>query len=184
MMKMRMSLVVVLVLAAGTAFAADHAILSVGLGYLQPADSGYTDVYGSRVFYPEFQAGLRLIRGLYVVGGFATFTKNGETPDLHLAARSTQSFFTAGLAYIAAISGKLGVKVEAGAADVRYKEESMGTTASGSKLGFEAGLGLLLMGKAAFAGVNLGYLSASDTVGDVKIKLGGARATICLGVRI
>ena len=184
-MKMtRIVLAVVLLLGAGTAFAADHAFFSAGLGYLRPADSGYTDIYGSQVFYPEFEAGVRLIRGLYVVGGFGTFTKNGQTPDLHLAAKSTQSFLTAGLAYLAPISGKVGVKFEAGAADVRYKEESMGTSVSGSKLGFEAGLGLMLMGKVGLAGLNVGYLTASGMVGDVKIKLGGARVSLSLGVRI
>jgi hypothetical protein len=164
--------------------AADHAFVSAGMGYLQPADPGFKDVYGSRVFYPEFQAGARLYRGLYVVGGFGTFTKNGETPDLHLPAKSSQSFFTAGLAYIATVSGRLKVKLEAGAAEMRYKEEAMETVASGSKLGFEAGMGFLVTAKVLFAGVNLGYITASDTVGDVRIKLGGARASVCLGVRI
>ena len=172
-----------LTIAAGVAPAADHAFISAGMGYLLPADSGYKDVYGSQVFYPEFQAGVRLSRGLYVVAGFGTFTKNGETPELHLPARSTQSFFSAGLAYIATISGRLKVKVEAGAADMRFKEAAMETSVSGSKLGFEAGMGFLVMAKVVFAGMNLGYITASDTVGDVKIKLGGARASLCLGVR-
>ncbi len=183
-MKRRAILIIgVLALAAGSLPAADHAFVSAGMSYLQPADSGYKDVYGSQVFTPEFQVGARLYRGLYLVGGFGTFTKNGETPDLHLPAKSTQSFFTAGLAYIATVSGRLKVKVEAGAADMKYKEEAMETSVSGSKLGFEAGMGFLVMAKVLFAGVNLGYITASDTVGDVKIKLGGARASLCLGVR-
>jgi hypothetical protein len=184
MKKMMIALLALAFFAAGTASAADRVLVSAGMGYLQPTDSGYKAVYGSQAFYPEFQAGVRTFRGLYIMGGFGTFTKNGQTPDLHLPAKSTQSFFTAGLAYIATVSGKLKFKVEAGAADIRYKEEAMDTTVSGSKLGFHAGMGFLVMGKVAFAGVNLGYLSASGTVGDVKIKLGGARASICLGVRI
>jgi hypothetical protein len=118
------------------------------------------------------------------MGGFATFTKNGKTPELQLPAKSTQNFFTAGLAYIAPVSGRLMVKVEAGAADVRYKEEALGLTVSGSKAGFYGGMGLLVMSKVVFAGADLGYLSASGTAGDVKIKLGGARASLYLGVRI
>jgi hypothetical protein len=178
------ALAVIVLFIPGRLAAADHAFVSVGMGYLLPADSGYKDVYGSQVFYPDVRAGVRLVRGLYLTGGFATFTKNGETPDLHLPAKSTQNFFTAGLAYITPVSGRLMVKVEAGAADVRYKEEALGLTVSGSKVGFHAGMGLLVMGKVAFAGADLGYLSASDMVGDVKIKLGGARASLYVGIRI
>ena len=179
-----LALSMIVVSAPGRLAAADHAFVSVGMGYLQPADSGYKEIYGSQVFYPDVRAGVRLVRGLYVVGGFATFTKNGETPDLHLAAKSTQSFFTAGLAYLATVSGQLKFKAEAGAAEVRYKEEAMGLAVSGSKLGFEAGMGLLVMGRMAFAGADLGYLSATDTVEGVRIKLGGARASLYIGVRI
>ncbi|HVP90034.1 MAG TPA: hypothetical protein VMS75_02335 [Terriglobales bacterium] len=183
-MKRLTVLIGLLFLAAGSLPAADHAFVSAGMGYLQPADSGYKDVYGSQVFYPEFQAGARLYRGLYLVAGFGTFTKNGETPDLHLPAKSTQRFITGGLAYIATVSGRLKIKLEAGAADLRYKEEAMETSVSGSKVGFEAGMGFLVTAKVLFAGVNLGYITASDAVGDVKIKLGGARASLCLGFRI
>lgn len=176
-------LLVILLLAAGTAFAGDRVFFSAGLAYLHPADSGYREVYGSQVLYPEFQAGVRLFRGLYVTGGFGTFSKNGSTPELELPAKSTQSFFTAGLAYIATVSGAFGLKLEAGAVQFSFKEEAMETSVSGSKLGFQAGMGLLWMGKVVFAGVNLGYLSASDTVEDVPIKLGGAKGSVCLGVR-
>lgn len=177
-------IITLLLFAAGTASAADHVIVSVGMSYLQPADSGYRDVYGSRAFYPEVQAGVRLAGPLYLLGGFGILSKTGETPDLHLPAKSTQLFFTAGLACLATVSKALKFKVEAGAADVSYKEEAMETSVSGSKLGFQGEIGLLLVGKVAFAGVNLGYLYASDTVDEVKIKLGGARASVCLGFRI
>jgi hypothetical protein len=173
-----------LALAAGSASAADHLIVSAGLGYLKPADSGYREVYGSQAFYPEFQAAVRLAGPVYLAGGFGVLSKKGETVDLHLPAKSTQLFFTAGLACIATVSGGLKFRIEAGAADVSYKEEALDESVSGSKLGFEGSIGLLLMGKVAFAGLNLGYLYATDTVEDVKIKLGGARASVCLGFRI
>jgi hypothetical protein len=63
-----------------------------------------------------------------------------------------------------AVSFRVEETAETGAADVSYKEEAMDTSVSGSKLGFQAGMGLMIMGKIAFAGVNLGYISASDTV--------------------
>jgi hypothetical protein len=180
----RIWLIVILFSTAGAAFAADHALISAGVSVLQPADSGYREVYGQRVFYPEVQAGVRLVRGLYLMGGFGMLTKKGETPELRLDAKSTQMFFSAGLAYILPISASFRFKVAAGVADISYKEEAMGLTISGSKLGYQAEMGLLLMGEVLFAGVHIGYLSASDAVEDVKIKLGGARAGLCLGFRI
>lgn len=179
----KIALLIVLFLATGTASAGDRVLISAGLAYLLPADSGYREIYGSQIFCPEFQAGVRVFRGLYVMGGFGTVSKNGTTPELGLPAKSTQSFFTAGLAYIATISKSFGLKLEAGAAQFSYKEEAMETSVSGSKLGFEAGLGLLWLDKTLFAGVNLGYLSASDMVEDIPIKLGGAKGSVCLGVR-
>jgi hypothetical protein len=176
--------IAILLIAAGTALAGDQAIFSAGVSYLQPADSGYRDVYGGRAFYPEFQAGARLVRGLYLMAGFGFLTKKGQTPELELPAKSTQRFFTAGLAYIVEASRNLKFKVEAGVADFSYKEEAMETTVSGSKLGYQAEIGLLVFKNAIFTGVNLGYMYATDMVGDVKIKLGGARASLCIGVRI
>lgn len=177
------SILIGMFFAAGAAVAGDRVYLTAGLAYLQPADSAYRDIYGSQVWCPEFQAGVRLFKGLHVMGGFGTFSKNGTTPELGLPAKSTQSYFTAGLAYIATISKAFGLKLEAGAAQFSYKEEAMETSVSGSKLGFEAGLGILWMGKTLLAGVNLGYLAASDTVDDVAIKLGGARGSVFIGVR-
>ena len=188
---MKKSLFIALLLfACGTVFGGDHVFFSVGVNYLEPSDSDYRDVYGQRVFYPEAQAGLRLIRGLYLTGGFGRLTKNGETLTLHLPAKSTQNFISAGLAYIGTITGGLKIKVGAGTVDVTYKEKTMGETLSGSKLGWQGEFGLLLMKNSFFAGINLGFLSASDWITvesvtePVKVKLGGARAGLCLGFRI
>ncbi len=177
------SLVFLLMLAAGGVLAGDRVLLSAGVAYLQPADSGYKDVYGGQVVYPEFRAGVRLLKGLHLMGGYGFFSENGTTPELGLPAKSTQSFFTGGLAYIVTATGALQVKLEAGAAYFSYKEEALETEVSGSKLGFYGGGGLILGGKGLFAGVDLGYLAASDTVEDVPIKLGGFKASACIGIR-
>jgi hypothetical protein len=118
------------------------------------------------------------------MGSFGMYTKKGQTPDLHLPAKSRQMFFSVGLTYFVQAARSLMVKVEAGAVDVAYKEEALDTTVSGSKLGFQAEAGLLVLGEVLFTGVNLGYTYASGMVGDVKAKFGGARASLCVGVRI
>jgi hypothetical protein len=177
------SLLLLTSLAAGTVFAGDRFLLSAGAAYLQPADSGYRDVYGGQVVYPEVKAAVRLFKGLHAMGGFSTFSENGTTPELGLPAKSTQSFFTGGLAFIATATGALQVKVEAGASLFSFKEEALETEVSGSKVGFYGSAGLILGGKGFFAGVDLGYLYASDTVEDVPIKLGGFKASACVGIR-
>jgi len=180
----RMSLILILLFCAGAAFSADRLLVSAGVSYLQAADSGYKEIYGQSLFYPEARVGVRLVRGLHFMAGFGMLSKKGETPDLHLPAKSTQRFFTGGLAYLIPASGAVLFKVEAGVADISYKEEAMDLMVKGSKLGYQAELGLLILGNVLFTEVNLGYLSAADTVDGVKIKLGGARASLCVGFRI
>jgi hypothetical protein len=180
----RISLIMILLFCASAAFSGDRLLVSAGVGYLQAADSGYREIYGQSLFYPEARMGVRLVLGLYLMGGFGMLTKKGETPDLHLPAKSTQRFFSGGLAYIVPVSGAVRFKVEAGVADISYKEEAMDLTVKRSKIGYEAELGLLIMGDVAFTGINLGYLSAADTIDGVKIRLGGARASLCVGFRI
>lgn len=180
----RTSLVLILLFCAGPAFSADRLLVSGGVNYLQSADSGFKDVYGQSLFCPDARVGVRIVRGLHVMAGFGFLTKKGETPDLHLPARSTQMFYTGGLAYIAKVGGMVHFKVEAGVADISFKEEAMDLTVKGSKLGYQAELGLLIMGDVAFTEFDLGYVGASDTVGGVKIKLGGARAALRIGFRI
>ncbi len=177
-------ILLVLFAAAGTASAADHVLVSAGAAVVQPSDSAYRDVYGSGIVCPEGAIGIRLYKDLYLMGGLGILSKKGETPDLGLPAKSRQTFITAGLGYLARISGGLRWKFEAGIADINYKEEAMDLTVSGSSLGWQAETGLMLMGKVVFAGVTMGYMSASDTVEDVKIKLGGFRASVSIGVRL
>jgi hypothetical protein len=169
---------------AAAAPAADRLILAVGVSYMQPADPGYREIYGDKVFAPEAWAGFRLYKGLYAFAGYGWFTKKGTTPDLGLEARSTQRYLWAGLGYIGRVADMVQFKFEAGAASVGYKEESMGLAVSGSRLGFRAGAGLMFLTRTLFTGLDLGYLGASATVADVPIKLGGFKASICVGVRL
>jgi len=180
----KLTLVLILFFCAGQAFPGDRLLVSAGVNYLKAADSGYKDVYGQSLFYPDVRVGVRLVRGLHLMGGFGFLTKKGETPDLHLPAKSTQMFFTGGLAYIDRIGGTVNLKVEAGVADISFKEQALDLTVKGSKLGYQAELGLLVMGEVAFTEFDLGYMGASTTVEGVKIKLGGARVALRIGFRI
>lgn len=177
-------IIVFLLLAAGTVSAADRLMLAVGVSYLQPADSGYREIYGDKVFAPEAWAGVNIYRGLHAFVGYGWFEKNGTTPDLGLEAKSTQRYFWAGLGYVGRVADMVRLKFEAGAVSIGYREEAMGLIVSGSRLGIRAGAGLLFLSRTLFTGLDLGYLGASATVEDVPIKLGGFKASVCVGVRL
>jgi hypothetical protein len=164
--------------------AADRLMLAVGVSYLQPADSGYREIYGDKVFAPEAWAGVNLYRGLHAFVGYGGFEKNGTTPDLGLEAKSTQRYFWAGLGYVGRVADMVRFKFEAGAAGIGYREEAMGLVVSGSRLGIRAGAGLMFLSRTLFTGLDMGYLGASATVENVPIKLGGFRASVCVGVRL
>lgn len=183
-MRRTAALIVFLLLAAVTAPAADRVLVAAGLSYMLPADAGYKEIYGSRVFYPEAWAGVRVFRGFHLLAGYGWFTKNGTTPELGLEARSTQRLLWAGLGYVGSAARTVLFKFEAGPATIGYKEESMDVAVSGSRLGFRAGFGLIFLGQTVFTGLDLGYIGASDTVEDVKIKLGGFKATVSIGARL
>ena len=181
----RVAIIIVLGLfLAAAAPAADRWMVAVGVNYLQPADSGYRETYGDKIFAPEAWAGVGISRGLHAFAGYGWFTKNGTTPELGLEAKSTQRYFWAGLGYVGRVADMVRFKLEAGAASIGYREEAMELTVSGSRLGIRAGAGLLFLSRTLFTGLDLGYLGASDNVEGVPIKLGGFKASLCVGVRL
>lgn len=179
----RAAVFLMIVLSAGAAPAADRLMVSIGIGCLQPADAAYREIYGSKVFFPEAAAGVRFAGNLYIVGGYGWFARTGKTPDLGLDARSSQRFLWAGLGFVGPVAKGLEFKIEAGAAGIFFKEEAMEIIVSGSRLGFLAGAGLLVSRGPFFAGLDMGYVAGAGTVEDVKIKLGGPKASFSLGFR-
>ena len=184
-MRKHAALVVLLFLAAGAAAAADRdrVLVAAGVSYLLPADPGFKEIYGARAFYPEAWAGVRVIHGVHVMGGFGWLRKNGTTPELELPARSTQTLLWAGLGYIGEVHRSILFKVEAGPARIGYKEEALDLSVSGSGIGFHGGFGLIFLGQTVFTALDLGYVGASDTYEDVRLKLGGFKATLSVGAR-
>jgi hypothetical protein len=165
----RTTLAILVLLCAGPALAGDRLLLSAGWSLLRNADAYYRATYGQSVSLAEFAAAGRIYRNFYIM----------ETEAV-----SRQGFLWAGLGYIRDVWGPLKAKIEAGPADLIYKEEGLGLTASGSQMGFQAQAGLLAMAGFVFAGIDIGYSSASANVGDLKIKLGGARITMSAGLRL
>lgn len=175
------SLLVGLLWLPAPALRAETVMLSFSYGYLLPADSGYKEVYGTRIMAPEFKLGVRIISDIYLYGMFSTFSKNGTTPELNEPAHSRQQFLGGGLAYFPSLTGHLKVFIGGGVAAATYEEEAMGIKVSGNKVGFLVEGGLYLREKFVLIGVNGSYCAASDTYEGVDFKIGGTRASAVLG---
>ncbi len=176
--------ILVLLGAAVPARAADFFLLSAGASYMRHADASYRATYGRGAVQPEFEIGVRIYRSFYLMGGYGAISGSGQIPDLGFDARSTQSYLAAGLGFIHPISGMLEFKLEAGLAELMYTEDTAGLRFSGYRLGYQAEAGLLVSGKVVFAEIKVGYIAASDTIGEVKFKLGGARIGLMAGIRL
>lgn len=178
------ALLLVVFCAAVPARADDFFLLSAGASYMKHADASYRATYGRGAVQPEFEIGVRVSRGLYVMAGYGTISSSGQIPDLGFDARSTQSFLAGGLGFIHPIRGILSFKLEAGLADLMYTEDTAGFSFSGYKLGYQAEAGLLVSGKVVFTELKVGVVAASDTIGEVKFKLGGMRIGLMAGIRL
>jgi len=159
-------------------------MVSVAGNYLIPSDSGYKDIYGSSVLYPELKAGYRLVKGFYIFAGYGFFAKKGTTLEFNQEAKSTQHFLSFGIGHDGKISNRFGYKAELGLLHASYREESMGEEVTGNSIGFgiEAGI-LYRINSVLFVKVSAGYLNASDRIEDVEIDLGGFKTGIGVEVR-
>ena len=159
-------------------------MVSVVGNYLHPSDSGYKDIYGSSVYYPELKAGYKVYKGFFIWAGYGFFSKEGTTTELKQEARSTQHFLSFGIGYDGKISKRFGYKAELGLLNASYKEEAFGEKETGNSIGFGVETGILYeISSSFFIKISVGYLSASDKVEDVEIKLGGFKTGIGVEVR-
>jgi opacity protein-like surface antigen len=158
-------------------------IVSISGNLLKPSDENYKKIYGDNVYYPDLKAGYHLVRDIYLWIGYAYSVENGKTPVPEEESKTTQHFLSSGAGYSGNLVGRMGYDVELGVVHIRYREEAMDAEFTGSKIGFQIGGALnFKISQRLFAGFSTGYITASDTVNDQSIKLGGFR--VGLGIRI
>lgn len=174
----------VLLFAGGASAAERLILLSIEENYLRHADPAFREIYGSAAFFPEVTAGIRLFKGLHLMGSYGRLVKEGKTPELGLETRSTQNFLAAELGYLGKIRGNFGFLAEAGLASLTYREEALGAWIEGRTPGIKTGIGLLYLAERGqvFVGLKAGYMFSR--VNEHNIRLGGAKVAVCLGVRI
>lgn len=174
-----------LIALTGSAFAGNRFLLEAGGCYLRPADQGYQDTYGKNIFMPEFTLGFRVIGRFYLFAGYSPTTRKGIIPVLDIDSKSKQSFLTAGAGFIVTMSKGIALRGDGGIANINYSEEALDFKVKGAKLGYYGELGLIFMvGKTLFLGASAGYMIGTDTIDDVRFKLGGPRASMSLGLLI
>jgi hypothetical protein len=177
-------LTTVIFLLCGYTFSEGKFAFSVAGNYLIPSDSGYKDIYGNSVFYPELKTGYSVYKGFYIFAAYGFFTKKGKTLAFDQSAESIQHFLSFGIGHAGTISDRVEYKAEFGLLHASYREESMGEKVTGSSLGFcvEAGI-LYRIHSVLFGKISIGYLRASDSIEDVAIELGGFKTGIGLEIR-
>ncbi len=175
-----------------SASAESRLFISLGAGFMRPADPGFRQIYGNQALLPEVSGACRLYKGFCLTVGAGKATEEGRTPELGLEAKANQGYLSVGLGYLLRISSGLCVDVNAGIAGMSYHEEALGTMIKGKGPGYKAEAGILLMEEdgRAFLGLRIGFLSAriseleSPIVGPQSIKLGGPKITLCFGLQL
>ena len=106
-------------------------------------------------------------------------------PSSGVPSKTSQAFLFFGFKYIGNVSKKLGVTIEAAVVKIKYKEEAleMEETGSTNGFGFETGA-VYNLGKRFFLELSAGFIYASEVLFDKKVKFGGFKAGLGLGVKL
>ena len=184
-MKKALFILCVMAILCGMVHSEGKMLITATGNLLMPADGNYRDLYGDSVFFPEFKLGYRLFNNGYIWLGFGFFSRSAETAILKLPADSKQTLFSFGGGYTFNISEKVGFNGELGLASISYKEEALDLEMSGSAIGFVVnGSVFFKVTEKIFLQAVLGYAYASDEIDDAKIKLGGFKSGIGVGITL
>jgi hypothetical protein len=175
-----------------TASAESRFFVSLGAGFMRPADSGFRQIYGNQALLPDVSMAVRLYKGLCLTAGAGKASEEGRTSELGLVTKASQRYISVGLGYMLRISYGFCVDVNAGIAGMSCREEALGAIVKGNGPGYKGEVGILLMEEdgRAFIGLRLGYMSArvSDLeppmAGPSSIKLGGPKIAMCFGLQL
>jgi hypothetical protein len=176
----KISAIFIMILAVSGVVSAEGKIkVSISGSMLVPSDSNYKNTYGNAVFFPEIKAGYKIFPETYFWVGYGYLYKEGQTPVLEADAKSTQHFLSLGVGYSNYIGEKIGYKMEVALMRASYTEEALGEEISDNTIGFriDGGFSYSLTGN-ILAEISAGYLTASDTIQDVSIQLGGMKLSL------
>lgn len=179
---------ILIVLIAGADAQTHRFQLALDLSYLAHRDSNYKDIYGSGSFFPELRAGIRIVSGLQVTGGFGYFKEKGTIEGLEgedAATESLQTYYAAGLEYLINLSWSWTLRVSGEYLWVDLEESAFGEVIKASSNAYRVGAGFVYdIGHGFFLEFFGAYTTGNDTVNDIDIKLGGFQGGVGLGFRL
>jgi opacity protein-like surface antigen len=161
--------------------------------YLRPADTGYADIYGDKVFYPEVIAGLKFYRGIYLFTSYGKLNLKGNITDAGegVNATSKQSFLAAGIGYEFMSDSKISLKISGGIVFVKYHERVYMSDVlldedEGKKNGYKFEIGVYYnFMKPINIGVTVGYFHAQNTEDYYrKLSYGGLKLGLSIGLKL
>ena len=204
---MKRALIVVLILILFPIFiSAQTFIFTLSGNRLATADSDYKARYGKADYFPEGKLAVRISGNIYLWGSCGVLTSHyrwqgwsnkGEVePDIEGESVLDKLILSGGLGFYAGFfrPGDFAVKFEAGICRISDSiDNTVNKIVSGEQVnfteekqagtGFRGNLGVTYgLYKHFFAEVSAGYLYATDKKDAVKIKLGGFRLAVGLGI--
>jgi hypothetical protein len=158
--------------------------IAVTGNYTIPAESNFDEIYGKSLISPEISAGFKFYRNFYIWGAYGFSSKNGVLPIFEEPSKWKETLLSLGLGYNGNLSVLLGYKIDVGVSFINYSEEAFGDFMSEKTVGMRVdGAGIFKVSDRLFTEISMGYVFASDTVGEISIKLGGLKAGFGLGLR-
>ena len=197
----------VLLLASSVTLSAKSFTIVIGGNYLSIADEDFENNYGKKQYFPEGKLTLRFSGNLYLWGSYGWLRdqytwvewSNKGVPLADVDGKSVvnKTVIAGGLGFYVGYlkPAQFAIKMEAGIASIKDDVENTKVLMTTNELlnqddskfsgiGYKASLGVTYgLFKNVFAELTLGYLHASDKVGDDTIKLGGLRASLGLGLQ-
>jgi hypothetical protein len=200
---------ILMILLTGSAGAQTHVFeLALDADYLMHRDSNFKDVYGNGSFFPELSAGIRVFKGLQVIGAYGRFKESGTVvatiPGVDYQSEASQQIISAGLEYIFEVSWSWELKISAEYQWVDYEEKVSAQeiqlvnpqepidditqrlfNPSGTANAYRLGAGLVYnLGANIFFEIVAAYSFGDDEVNGVKFDLGGFQAGVGIGFRL
>lgn len=156
----------------------------VSLSQFFPADTNYRELYGDSKPTAEIHLGYRIFGHLSLWIGYSSLSAQGVVPVVELEADSRQRLLLIELGYQRKIVKNLGIHLLAGLASIEYRETVANEELKDSTMGFRIGGDLVYhLDRSIYAGFQIGYLSASDTIGEKSLKLGGFNGGLVIGLQ-
>lgn len=178
------SIIMVVALAPFSFSAESRFTLMASGGVLRHADSGYRDLYGSSVFYPEITFRAVFYKDVFAWAGFGFFSGSGKTELLGYDAETSRNIVSLGVGTRLRLTDALFAVADVGLCRFGYKETAMEMEVKGSAIGFRLDAGLAYdLTKSLSVEARFGFFSGSDEYEGESFKLGGILGSLALGLR-